>query len=240
MAASAFSFAAGMTARQGTCEPEDSTRQARQYARYLPDARTRENGNHLADLVLRTRLARRVLLAEDVAHGMADELHVKPRAVEERWLERQEAKELREAARDLRDAVLVPCPDLRADKVHGRDATRLRVGVQPEVEPGIVNRHNDVWTPLAYHALHSAAHAEKEEYLPEHRPEPHHREVASLEPLALVAAEDGLSAIRGKRGLEFAPEAVRVDETRLLPGKYEELLHCGGIPAISSPTTCRP
>ena len=192
--------------------------EARQVPPDLPHAASRQEGQLLLILLD----APRRLPREHIHERMPDEARIEARPREERGFEREEAEELRERGRHLRDAVAVPGPDLRAHDVDGGDAARLRVRRELEVEARIVDRDDDVGTPVADDALQRPRDAEEVEEPADDGPEAHHREVARPEPLGVVAAEGDAAPGPRKRPGERVAQPFRVQHARLLAREQED------------------
>ena len=129
--------------------------------------------------------------------------------LEERGLEREEAKQPVDGRRHFRNAVLVPGPHLRTNDVDGRYAKQLRVCGELQVQAGVVDCHDRVGTPLAYGPLHRTLDAEEEKYPLHDWPEPHDGKVGRL-----VAVLVGAELASGQRLFQ----AFRVQNARFLSG----------------------
>ena len=94
----------------------------------------------------------------------------------------------------------------------GPNAPRLRVRRKLQVHPRIVNRADDIRTPLVNRPFHRPFDTQEIENLLEDLTDAHDAEVRSLEAIVAVAAD-----FRAWTRLqEFRTDAVRIEDARLL------------------------
>ena len=133
---------------------------------------------------------------------------------EERRLEREEAAEPVERRLDLRDATLLPRPDLGTDHVHRPDPPPLRIRRKLQVHPRIIDRADHIGLPLVNRPLHRPLHPEEVEDPPQDLSKPHHREIAGPEAVVPVAAD----LHRGPLLAKCLRNPLGVHHARFLPG----------------------
>ena len=125
---------------------------------------------------------RRRVERDAIGERMADEDRAHRVRVVEAAFERQDAEHEVDRLADRPHASLAPRPDLRAHVLHGRDALRLELPRDAQVEFGRVDADEHVG-PLADQAGDQVAtQAQQPRQVPEDLGEPHHRELVGRVP----------------------------------------------------------
>jgi len=113
-----------------------------QQARCLAAAAAREDQD-----MVRVAFQRRIgALADDLNERMPAEMCFEAGTRPDFRFEREDHDELAAVFRNARDIGFAPYPDLRADEPDDRDAEFPKLFREADVEPGIVDHHDDVRT----------------------------------------------------------------------------------------------